>query len=116
MSRSGTMFGFADNDLMIGGDGDDTMSGGSGNDILDGNFGDDNINGNSGDDVLIGNFGADILKGSSGNDQISHVIRGSTVSDNAKDTIDCGSGIDEAWINISRDGDTAINCETVHSE
>ena len=35
--------------------------------------------------------------------------------DGSKDTIDCGSGNDEAWINVSQDGDTAVNCETVHA-
>ena len=37
-------------------------------------------------------------------------------TDGSKDSIDCGSGNDEAWINISQDGDTAVNCETVHSD
>jgi Ca2+-binding RTX toxin-like protein len=79
--------------------------------------GKDNINGDSGDDTIQGFLGADTLKGSSGNDRIFHDLDFlSTNPDLSKDTIDCGSGNDEAWINISRDGDTAINCETVHSD
>ena len=35
--------------------------------------------------------------------------------DGSKDTIDYDSGIDEAFINVSGDGDTAVNCETVNA-
>jgi Ca2+-binding RTX toxin-like protein len=116
------MFGFASNDFLNGNDGDDTMSGGSGDDDMVGGNGDDNINGDSGDDAIIGGGGADILKGSSGNDRILHGGFRSdfpieTSSDGSQDTIDCGSGNnDVAFINVSRDHDTAINCETVHTE
>ena len=111
-----TMFGFASNDFMDGGPGDDTMSGGSGDDFMLGRDGDDNINGDSGHDTILGFIGADILKGSSGNDKIFHSVSDlATFRDSSKDTIDCGSGNDEAWINTSQDGDTAINCETVHA-
>ena len=111
-----TMFGFAGNDFVTGGPGDDTMNGGSGDGQMDGREGNDNINGDSGHDIILGGTGADILKGSSGNDLISHFFSGVTPSrpDGSKDTIDCGSGTDDrAWINVSRDGDTAVNCETV---
>ena len=98
------------------------MSGGSGDDNMDGDIrqvpggGNDNINGDSGDDTIQGFPGADILKGSSGNDKIFHSVSDlATFRDSSKDTIDCGSGNDEAWINTSQDGDTAINCETVHA-
>jgi Ca2+-binding RTX toxin-like protein len=118
-----TMFGFSGNDKMIGAPDDDTMSGGSGNDVMDGDFtqvpgaGNDNINGDSGHDTIQGFGGADTLKGSSGNDRIAASFIGSTFSDIGKDEIDCGSGNDEAWININPDGDTAAsNCETVHSD
>ena len=111
------MYGFAGNDQMDGGLGDDTMSGGSGDDFMLGREGDDNINGDSGDDTILGFRGADILKGSSGNDRIFHdFLRFPVDADGSKDTIDCGSGNDEAWINTSTDGDTAdSNCETVHA-
>ena len=111
------MNGFAGNDQMDGGPGDDTMSGGSGHDFMLGREGDDNINGDSGDDTILGFRGADILKGSSGNDRIFHdFLRFPVDADGSKDSIDCGSGNDEAWINTSTDGDTAAsNCETVHT-
>ena len=84
--------------------------------MLGGN-GDDNINGDSGDDAIIGESGADILKGSSGNDIIIHGTHGQRENpDGFKDTIDCGSGNnDRAFINTSQDGDTAVNCERVHT-
>lgn len=110
------MFGFASNDQMFGNNGDDTMSGGSGRDDMHGNERNDNVNGDSGDDIIRGGFGADTLKGSSGNDRTFHGFeQQGAQSDNNKDNIDCGSGIDEAWINTSTDGDTAVNCETVHA-
>ena len=37
-------------------------------------------------------------------------------SDDGKDSIDCGEGQDEVWINESVDDDKATNCETVHSD
>jgi Ca2+-binding RTX toxin-like protein len=98
------------------------MSGGSGDDDMDGDIsqvpggGNDNINGDSGHDTIQEFLGADILKGSSGNDRIFHSTSDlPAIPDRSKDTIDCGSGIDEAWINVSVDGDTAVNCETVHA-
>ena len=59
-----------------------------------------------------------LLLGGSGDDRIFHWDHNSpaTRSDGGKDVIDCGSGIDEVWINTSIDGDIAINCETVHSD
>ena len=112
-----SMNGFAGNDQMFGGRGDDTMSGGSGHDFMLGREGDDNINGDSGDDTILGFRGADILKGSSGNDRIFHdFLRFPVEPDGSKDSIDCGSGNDEAWINVSQDGDTAVNCEILHTD
>ena len=114
------MFGLAGNDEMHGGagGGNDIMSGGSGADTMFGNAGNDNMNGDSSDDFIVGGDNADILKGSSGNDKIFHWLDRGTSSvllDGSKDTIDCGSGNDEAWINTSFDHDTAVNCETVHT-
>ena len=36
-------------------------------------------------------------------------------SDGYKDSVDCGPGDDEAWINVSNDGDLARNCESLHA-
>jgi hypothetical protein len=73
------------------------------------------MTGYAGDDLISGDFGADILKSSSGNDRIVH---GSalTSADGSKDTMDCGAGNDEAWINTA-DGDTTVSdCEIVHTD
>jgi Ca2+-binding RTX toxin-like protein len=96
---------------------DDNMIGGIGSlDIYQDE--NDKINGDSGNDLIEGGIGLDILKGSSGNDRIYQEYGGAfrINADGFKDEIDCGSGVDEAWINISVDGDTAVNCETVHSD
>ena len=105
---------------MAGGTGDDTMCSGSGDDEMFGQDNDDNMNGNSGHDTVVGVLGADILKGSSGNDKIYHGFLNPDISlailpDGSKDTIDGGVGNDEAFINVNQDGDTAVNCETVHA-
>jgi Ca2+-binding RTX toxin-like protein len=116
-----TMNGFAGNDLMRGNSDDDTMSGGSGHDEMIGEDGNDKINGDSGNDIIVGIEGTDSLFGSSENDKIYHFASESlpvipTRPDGSKDDIHCGSGIDEAWINSSEDGDTAdSDCETVHA-
>jgi hypothetical protein len=67
--------------------------------------------------VLVGRDDADILSGGNGNDIIVHssCTSAATLPDGSKDRIDCGPGNDEAWINISSDHDTAINCETLHT-
>ncbi|RNF30306.1 hypothetical protein NM04_13705, partial [Massilia aurea] len=55
------VYGFGDNDLLTGTDGDDFLSGGDGNDT---------INGGLGDDVIIGGAGGDLIVASGGNDRI----------------------------------------------
>jgi len=119
------MYGEGGDDRMDGGNGDDNMNGGDGNDAMYGESpmelvgGNDNMNGGDGNDAMYGNLGADTITGGDGDDKIYHgQVLGpqSTTSDGSKDTIDCGPGIDEAWINVQTDGDTAINCETVNGQ
>lgn len=57
-----------DNDILLGGDGNDSLFGESGNDILDGGDGIDFLFGGAGDDVLIGGAGFDVLNGGAGAD------------------------------------------------
>ena len=110
------MFGSASDDEMFGNNAADTMKGDSGDDSMHGNERNDNVNGGSSNDIVRGGFGEDILKGNSGNDKIYHSdVSQPLQADNSKDDIDCGSGNDEAWINVSTDHDTAdSNCETIH--
>ena len=53
-----TLDGGADDDVLIGGDGDDTLLGGAGDDVLIGGLGSDTINGAPGDDVVIQSLAA----------------------------------------------------------
>lgn len=101
--------GLGDNDLITGKGGVDALLGDSG---------DDTLNGNDGNDQIVGAPGSDLMNGGSGNDQIFHLfasIPTATDPDGSRDRIDCGTGIDEAWINVSVDHDIAANCETVHT-
>jgi DNA-binding beta-propeller fold protein YncE len=137
------MYGGAGNDLMNGeapsgsAVGNDRMDGGDGNDVMDGNAGNDNMNGGAGNDTVVGGEGddlmyggafkdylygwkgADTIYGGDGNDKIYHYANTGIESSNpdgSKDSIDCGPGNDEVWINVQTDHDTAVNCETVHNE
>jgi Ca2+-binding RTX toxin-like protein len=109
-------------DDLTGDEGDDTMNGGPGDDSFEGREGNDNLNGGKGNDKLIGDndnapgTGADVINGGAGNDKLYHGRSDGErlKSDGFKDTLDCGPGQDEAWINAQTDGDTATNCETVH--
>ncbi|MEB0082438.1 calcium-binding protein, partial [Glaciimonas sp. Gout2] len=60
--------GYAGNDVMLGGRGDDSLDGGEGDDTLSGNAGDDRLNGGEGNDTLLGGAGEDTLSGGAGND------------------------------------------------
>ncbi len=60
--------GQADNEFILGGDGNDTLDGGDGNDSLRGQIGIDTLSGGSGDDILGGGQGNDNLYGQSGRD------------------------------------------------
>ena len=68
-----------DDDVLMGGDGEDTLSGSAGHDTLDGGDADDLLSGGSGADALYGGDGsddlsggseADILSGGDGDDQL----------------------------------------------
>ena len=114
-----TMDGGRGNDDMRGGNGHNNMTGGAGSDRMSGGDDEDTINGGDGNDKIQGLSGYDYLKGGKGNDliyQFSPFFRGGINPDGAKDFIDCGPGQDEAWIQGQMDGDTAVNCEIVHSD
>jgi Ca2+-binding RTX toxin-like protein len=126
-----SMAGGAGRNSLGGGAGNDKMTGGPLNDVFEGENGDDNLNGGAGNDLLIGDYedgpggvknGADVILGGSGDDKLFHSAYLASSggqplkSDGSKDTLDCGPGNDEAWINVSTDHDTAINCEKVHTE
>lgn len=63
---TGEIYGGADNDRLLGGDGDEVFDGGDGLDTITGGGGDDEISGGDGFDSLSGGAGNDILSGGDG--------------------------------------------------
>ena len=61
-------FGYAEDIVLVGGDGADAVSGGNGNDTIYSDTGHDLLWGHSGNDALIGGDGNDTLEGGAGND------------------------------------------------
>ena len=104
-----SIWSFAGNDEICGGSGNDYIEGGDGNDIIlpdmsTKNFCDQNVQ-----------YGADTVLGGDGDDVIfsgSQIY--TTASDGHKDTIDCGPGLDTAYINKYADQDVIVNCENVN--
>jgi len=116
---SDKLYGGNDFDNIAGGIGDDSIYGEEGNDGLWGGEDDDVIEGGVGNDRLYGDSGSDTLKGGDGDDKIYHgEYTNSAIydkgQDGSKDTVDCGDGQDEAWLNTGSDGDVAVNCEKIH--
>ena len=111
---------FNDRDVVDGGDGDDTIitgddndiiMGGDGEDKIDGGLDDDTIDGGDDDDFIVGGEGSDNIKGGDGDDTIYGGLDPSfpdalnipddgsagpadPVTDNGKDVIDGGDGND----------------------
>ncbi|MGB5091164.1 MAG: hypothetical protein WBN72_09495 [Nitrososphaeraceae archaeon] len=119
-------------DMMIGNNsinvidgkqGNDNINGQGSRDDLCGGAGNDKINGGEGDDRLFGDYfcksniesyGADTLSGGPGNDILVHGDEWSTDSDGNKDFLDCGSGQDTVYANLTIDHDVATNCEQIN--
>jgi Ca2+-binding RTX toxin-like protein len=110
-----SLSGGQDENKIRGGEGSDHMLGGFNSDFISGENGEDYIDGGSGNDRIVGGAYDDILIGFEGNDLISSNAENHTKADGHRDSIDCGPGEDEAWINVSNDGDVAINCESLHA-
>jgi Ca2+-binding RTX toxin-like protein len=58
------------NDYLDGGEGDDRLTAGAGHDFLEGGAGLDTLSGGDGDDFIVGGKGQDALNGDAGNDQL----------------------------------------------
>gem|GEM_PF-793823 len=103
-------------DKISAGLGDDDVKGGGGNDEIRGDQGSDDINGDG--DFVSDGVGVDRLFGGPGDDRLMHsnTDEDRTAPDGFKDTLDCGPGDDEAWINVNTDHDVVKNCETIHDE
>ena len=89
------MQGGADDDTLVGADGNDSLVGGDGNDQLSGGAGADRLAGDAGDDTLVGDDGNDSLSGGAGNDS----LQGGAGTDwlfggQGSDTLEGGAGAD----------------------
>lgn len=95
MSGHDHIDGGAGNDKLWGNSGNDTLLGGEGNDELRGGSGDDVLDGGAGDDLLEGNSGNDVLVGGAGNDTMLGGSGDDKISDgDGDDSVDGGSGND----------------------
>jgi Ca2+-binding RTX toxin-like protein len=109
-------FGNQDENTIRGGNGSDDVLGGFNRDFIFGGDGQDCIDGGSGNDVIVGGSHGDTLVGFEGSDLIFGSLENDTTADGYMDTIDCGPGEDEAWINVGGDADVVVNCEIVHQD
>jgi len=84
-------------DCLFGRGGEDLLKGGTGADLLDGSSGSDRINGDAGDDKIRAGNGNDDITPGTGNDTVAAQGGNDTIlaRDNARDTIDCGGGVDK---------------------
>lgn len=107
-------------DLIRGKRGRDKLGGGAGNDTLDGGKGRDRLRGGPGEDVLLGGRGRDRIAGGAGRDEfnmldgVEQPSPGNDVikaRDGGLDEINCGDGVDTAYVDRAEDG--VFNCERV---
>ncbi|WP_223879376.1 calcium-binding protein [Chitinimonas arctica] len=119
-----TLDGGSGEDRLNGEDGDDQLLGGSQNDTLDGGNGNDQLLGQIGNDTLYGQAGSDTLDGGAGNDQLDggagndtflfgrgagkDVLNAYDSIVGKLDTIELGSGITTADIQLVREGDVLV--------
>lgn len=90
------LYGMGGNDSVDGGEGNDRIWGNSGDDKLSGGNGDDDVRGGSGNDVVYGGEGNDLLSGNSGDDVISGDAGNDVISgDSGNDKIADGAGDDK---------------------
>ena len=106
------IFDLGGNNWLRGGKGDDSLASGPGEDRMFGGPGDDVLASDGGSDMLTGGRGADLYLAGSEDDTIY-----SMHDDGVPDTINCGDGVDVAYVRIDDiviDDPAAFNvCETV---
>ena len=95
LSGKGTFYGGRGDDQIDGGAGNDGIGGGEGNDTLNGGAGNDGMGGDEGDDTLNGGEGNDFLDGGSGNDSLAGGLGNDSLNDGeGNDYLDGGEGND----------------------
>jgi Ca2+-binding RTX toxin-like protein len=87
-----TIMGLGGNDEIDGDSGNDVIDGGAGNDLIYGGYGDDDITGGPGTDSLYGDYTACSAYGCPAGADILRAVDGEV------DTINCGSGADQAFV------------------
>lgn len=95
-TTGGTIYGYAGNDILIGGLTDDRINGGYGADDLTGNAGNDILVGEAGNDRLSGGLGIDTLQGDGGYDYLDGGASG--------DSLNGGEGFDYAVYSSATQG------------
>jgi len=104
--------GNAEDNGILGQDGNDQMFGGAGNDYLRGDEGNDQLHGEDGDDLIEGGDGDDDLEGGSGNDQLyGGAGKDGFLEGDGDDFIDGGEG-DQDWISYWYGNGVNVNLET----
>ena len=110
-----TLFGNAGNDVLHGEAGDDILYGGVGHDTLVGGAGDDTLYGEAGDDVLHGGTGNDVLEGGTGSDTYlfnvgdgQDIIGNYDASAGRVDVLQFGVGISAANLTARRSGQDLV--------
>jgi Ca2+-binding RTX toxin-like protein len=101
--------GYGANDTLRGGLGNDTLNGGAGNDTLEDDSGTNTLNGGADEDVIWANGGGDErakVSGGSENDLVYAL-------DNARDTINCGTGTLDQVYNHDPGLDVVRGCEII---
>lgn len=105
------MFGNGSGDCLYGGPGNDSIYGRSGGDLIDGGTGNDVLYGGSaawstrrGVNTIIGGPGRDVIHAGWADDIVRAV-------DGEKDFVDCGGGVDTAYVDAI---DVVHHCEHVH--
>lgn len=99
--------GLAEPATLSGGSGDDGLLGGPAGSNLNGGSGDDSVSGGSGNDTITGFSGVDVLYGNGGNDTFFEY-------DGYADTLNGGSGTDNAQVDGDLDSTTAIESVTLN--
>lgn len=129
----GDINGIAENDAILGREGNDQIDAGGGDDVIDGDEGDDFVEGGAGNDFVFGGRGIDTINGGDGHDELygganGDVISGGTGNDilygddsigspGGNDTLDGGAGNDKLYGGLGSDSvDGGDGDDLVHGD
>lgn len=99
-----TLYGTSENDVLVGGNGNDTIYGNGGSDILTGGNGNNQIYGGSGNDQITAGSGNDTIYGNGGNDSIVTGAGDDLIYvGSGKNYIDAGAGSNTLYLGSGQD-------------